>query len=347
MALLRVIGFDLYTNFAEFDASPDIDVVTTGNMSLNATGGRFGGQCLEVDRVDRPFGVDLSTTQVNLLTQFAVQYLPRDNVGSRNPIWRVVRDTQPSNTQGGCHALLELRGDGTLILQDSDENDIATVVQALKPGAWHYLQIDITLNATTGACEVILDGVQIMNVTNQDFADAASTATDFISIGSHDLTRFDDVIIMDGTGAVFNALIGDVRVTSLLPDGDGVIAAWANLVGPSNFQDVDDALGAPDDDTTFISSSTLDQINRVTLGDVPGTPDTVHAVAGNVRARNDGANNVAIDILSNVSTAQGADKTLTAGYIWHQSVFEIDPDGGGTAWDEAAVNALELGVLRR
>lgn len=346
MALLRVIGFDLYTNFAEFDASPDIDVVNTGDMSLNATGGRFGGQCLETSRVDRPFGINLATTQVNLLTQFAMRFEPRDNSGSRNPIWRVVRNTQASNTQTGCHALLEMRGDGTLILQNSAETDIATVVQAIKPGAWHYLQIDITLNATTGACTVILDGVTIINVTNQNFSDAASTATDFISIGSHDFTRFDDIIVMDGTGAVFNALIGDVEITSLIPDGDGAVAAWAVTGAAANWQAVDDPLGAPDEDTTFISSAVLNQINRATLANVSGTPTTLHAVAGNVRARNDGANNVAIDILSVATASQGADKTLTASYIWHQSIFEADPNGP-TTWTTATVNALELGVLRR
>jgi hypothetical protein len=222
---------------------------------------------------------------------------------------------------------------------------LATSANGIFPlNAWNYVELKATINNSTGAFEVRLNGVPVpgLTLTGQDTQNTANAFTNRYSL---DGTSFhDDHYLADTTGsAPGNDFLGDIRVETLYPNAAGDDTDYTPSAG-SNFQNVDDA-GTADGDTTYNQSTTpgdQDLFNLQSLATVSGI---VYAVQPLVIARktDSGAREIATVIKSGATEDVGPTHTLSTSYVQYDGeIHALNPDTGN-GFTIAEVAALQAG----
>lgn len=119
---------------------------------------------------------------------------------------------------------IELLPTGALkVVSEGGATLTTTAANTVVPGSWHSMQVRWKKSATVGVVQILLDNVEIVNLTAQDTA-----ATDIAQLrwraqgNVAGLGQFwiDDLDVCDNTGTRNNALLGDVRVATLYPRAD-------------------------------------------------------------------------------------------------------------------------------
>lgn len=226
--------------------------------------------------------------------------------------------------------------------------DVAPYWAKIGIDSWHTIEVKVSHNNTTGTLDVLLDGVNILSGTSLDTLYSTSGPIGgirfFHSMINAELEWF---YICDGSGSSFNDFLGDFRWEEEVVTADGTTANWTPLSG-ANYTNLDEAKGSYDDDTTYISSSTTDQDNYVTMNAITLTSmNSVLFVKHNALARTDGTDSIAMLTLSSATTDQDADYALATSYEWVVQYEEVDPNTS-SAWASAsAINAAEWGVRFR
>ena len=212
----------------------------------------------------------------------------------------------------------------------------------LSGATWQHLEINATIDDSVGAADVYLDGALVISVSGVDTKNTAVAGARTIRFdgpaNANGYFYADDVIISDTF-----AQIGPAIIQTLYPTGAGATTQWTPLAG-ANYAAVDETTG--DGDTTYVSTSTLNNIDTYAFGNLAANSGAVLAVAVNVVGRTDGGGAPQITpVLRPGSTDRlGTGVIQTAAYANSQSIWETNPDGG--SWTEAAVNASEAGIKK-
>ena len=221
---------------------------------------------------------------------------------------------------------------------------------ALQGGVWAYLEVKMKCDESTGTCIVRKDGIEILNLTGLDTLFSSAVLTR-VGLGCYNgnLNAFDDLVVMDTTGARNNAFLGDVTIGCLYPDADGNSHAWVLSTGtPDNNEDylcIDEAL--VNDDTDYISTNVLNAKSTFSMEDVAaGANIKAIQIVSAVRKGAEGPGKIKHVVRSNSTdydlTEQGIGGTS---YAFLRSIVEVDP-ATSAAWDEAGFNAVEIGVKK-
>ena len=348
MALLAMDGLDVYDDKAAVLAAGwAITAEDTGsNFTYEATGGRFGGGALKgvLDingwEMTIPGGIAESAT---VIIQFAYFFLTND--GNEEIIFLI-------ETAGSPAMRLAMNNDQSLDLKNRAGADVATSAAAvMTANTLHYFEIKCT-NSISAACIINLNGVEIFNVTGQDFRTGSNNYTHVRFSGVDAATadwRIDDPIIMDTTGSFNNDFIGDVQIETLNVDADGGVVAWTRNAGANDWEAIDEAIQASDGDTTYVSSNTATPEGRYGFANMTASPSTVPVLQVRSLAKIASADSTTYrDLInSNANEAVGGTITPTTGYVWDidqgLSLFDSNPDGV-VAWTESAINALQAGT---
>lgn len=209
----------------------------------------------------------------------------------------------------------------------------------------------VTLHDTTGAVEVWVNGVQVLNLTNVDTKNAGTKAVlDSFSLecGGPDL-YLADVWLMNGAGSVNNGIpsVKDFRVEYLAPSGNGTTSQGTGSDGNStdNYALVDETTP---DTADYVGITTDGNKDTYAMGNLASTAGSVlgtQAVA--LAAKSDaGAKSVALVSRSSGGTeADSADKSLLTTYAYKLAIRETDPTGASYTIGE--VNAEEFGFKAR
>lgn len=242
--------------------------------------------------------------------------------------------------------------DGTIRVRRGGGGTIlGTSTAAFSQTTMRHMEVRAVINDTTGSIQIRVLGQIILDLTNVDTQNQASSDITIIGFGS-DLANaltgttgnkdlyLDDVIIWDTSGTKHNSWHGDRRIYVLLPNAAGDSSQFTPTSG-ANYTNVDDA--APDGDTTVVASGTVGHIDLYGFADLPTTALAIGAVTVNHWARKDDAGDraIAAKIKLSGTTATGADKALTSGFVNVQTHFSVDP--AGADWTRPNVNALQAG----
>lgn len=249
------------------------------------------------------------------------------------------------------HFELHIDTSNRLVLRHASV-DRQTSARSLANGVWYYIEIKFLIDDAVGTVEIFV------NNSKGGWIDYGPADTrDSGVAGECDQIRFngynsgvggpfyfDDLYFLDLTGsAPGNERLGDCQVETLNPSGAGAEAQWTPDAG-SNFQMVDEA--TPDGDTTFNSSSVVDDDDRFAMDNLVNVPSTVFAVQVNGRFRNENAGNrdVRLKAHDGVTEAVGIDfqPSFSANYTTEYSMFEDHPTDANP-WSVAEVNAMEAG----
>jgi len=218
---------------------------------------------------------------------------------------------------------------------------------------WYYIEIQATIDNVAGAVEVrVTDaGVEttVINVAGVDtqgtthaYVSAFSLGGDGVQAGTY-VQRFDDLYVLDGTGAQCNDFLGDTRICCLAPEGVGTHADWTPSAG-ANWQCVDEI--PPTDDTDYNETLTPTDRDSFEMEDLPpAAAGVVHAVCAVMDYRKDdaGTRTLQPSVRTGGADHDGDGHNSPDDYAFHTMyAWEVNPDTAA-AWVAAEVNALEAG----
>jgi hypothetical protein len=254
-------------------------------------------------------------------------------------------------------ASLHLNIDGTLQVCNGQVTVVTggQSVSTLSINTWYYIEFKVTIADSIGAgtCKVRVNGVDWITVaTGQDLKAGTNAFANAIGIGPFASGSsgwstnidFDDLYIADGVaGAVSgdNDFLGDVRVESLFPTGAGTTTNWTPDSG-SNYARVNEV--APDT-TSYVASSTVNNIDTYAMGNLSSTPLKIWAVQSGLvcRKMDAGSRSVAPVVRGADGDKIGATISVYDSYFNQQQVYEQNPLTSPADWTETSVNGIEMG----
>jgi hypothetical protein len=216
---------------------------------------------------------------------------------------------------------------------------------------WYYLEMKCVLHDTTGEIKVNVNGVNKLNLTNKDTKNAGTESVySFIRIYSPFTSAyFDDMYIMNGAGSVNNDIVGECRVRTIRPNGNGTTSGMTGSDGNStdNYLLVDETVfstGTAD----YVESSVDNTKDTYAFEDLPESTGTIIGVQYSAYAQKSdaAARSFAFVTRSGGSESDGADTTLSTGFATYTLLLEQNPVTS-TAWTISSVNGAEFGVKVR
>lgn len=366
MALLWYEGFNSFSNEDDMASADGWDFVNASATPTFETGRWGHGSSVIWDSTLDTMIRSFEAAGPTIYASFAMKWkgYPNDtgyNTGS--PLFFSTATTNDRETGIGLFMLLGSQK-CTFVLGSSGNYPYLLVPADLpsfnhwRYHTWHWYDMRIKLSNTVGEVELYIDGEQVISETGLDTqqSGAVPTHVHFFNGGRGDGYVMDDLVIYDDTGSSFNTFpLNEAVIETLRPSANGFQNDFANVTGPSNWQDVDDASGGYSSATNVNSSTTTD-IESYACTNLSTTYPTIHAVAPSICANVKGpvaaGRTFRQRIRSSASDALGADKTLSipgsTNYAFHYKyeAVELDPNGS-VAWTTAAVNAAEYGFELR
>lgn len=231
----------------------------------------------------------------------------------------------------------------------------STVAGITQANVWHHWTVSAVIHDTDGAVKVELNGDTVIDVTGVDTRNGATDVVTSVGAGwfqyaTTNQVRIDDVYLTDTTGpAPYNGSLGDCRVATLRPSGNGEVTTFVGSDGDSidNWAHVDDNATTTD----YVGSATPGARDLYALGNLSADAlGDVYAVQVEMLAAKSDAGEAPGPLLAalrgvtgTVSTAQAAAAAqLSTTYQWHAAPI-VTADPAGDAWTVERVDGLQIG----
>lgn len=254
---------------------------------------------------------------------------------------------------------VKLNNDLTLsIFRTSHSTILATSTATLTAGQWSQIEFKwkIADSISAGDVELRVNGVAVITLAGgtdtQGTANASATGFGLsgnvptITSGGASTYAYDDFFWFDLTGSTNNGFVGEVRIITLRPDGNGNYSQMTGSDGNSvnNYQLVDD-VGTPNADTDYVESSVATTVDTYTHSDLPASVNTVYAVeVDHVVKKTDTATRK-INTTFRISSTDydgAARQDLTSAYTTQFTLYDTSP-ATTTAWTATELNGAECG----
>ena len=208
---------------------------------------------------------------------------------------------------------------------------------------WYWLELKVKCNTTTGTYELRIGETNIASDTGVNTKAGSNDFHDKVLFGnsSGDFYRIDDLYICDASGSDNNDFLGNVKVTSLRPDGAGNTTEFTPSAG-ANYAAVDEQL--IDEDSTYVESLTSTNKDTYTYDNI--TASNIKGVEIITCCRESDGSSFS---LINVTRSGGADYDSssqaigTTDYVFRSDVIEQDPNTSA-AWTDTNLNLAEFGI---
>ncbi|HMU15804.1 MAG TPA: hypothetical protein PKC95_00035 [Thauera aminoaromatica] len=344
MTMIFCDSFDHYTSDADILRKWDY-YLAASQVSIQASGGRRGGGCLRVSNTSNTYAVvkqvpAASTYIVGTAIKFANLTGTEYVIGFR---------------EGTVdHVTIRPNPDGSLRVYRGSTQILSSAGGLIGTGNWYYLEILATISDTVGVVTVKLDGTTIITATGSPAAldtrnGGTSGVIDNIAVGSASAndTDFDDLVILNTSGSRNNSFLGDVRIDCYRPNGNGASSQFDGSDGNStdNYLLVDDT--APDDDTTYVESATVNDVDSYTFGNMSHTPATIKAVQLVALCTKADAGSRSMKLVTRRSGTDylSSEMAAPASYRFVRDIRETDPAAASpNDWTKTNVDAAEFGI---
>lgn len=247
----------------------------------------------------------------------------------------------------------------TLELWDlGNSTQIGSDSSALALDTWYRIELKYEYHATTPTLTAYIDGTSFATGL---MVDQANNNPNRMTLGSQTNTTcdifFDDVAVNDSTGSFQNGLPGEGEIIHLRPNAAGDNAQWSTGTG-TTFAEVDEV--TPDDVTTYIGSTTLNNISDFNLDATPAalaSDDTINVVAAGwriadaaapdhgytlrVKASSGGTVEESAEILGPNTTYITNKAAVPRNH--HLTLYDL-PGASTTAWTKADLDTAQIGV---
>lgn len=344
MAVIFVDGFDVYNGLTTSGTSIGADSrwgFLNGTSGLVIAAGRFGGQAAQ--------------SNIYITGYWAAYFTPTDKfvcghsfyqttlalpVATINPYMSFYSDLT-------AMVGLKVNGDGSIsacrltgIASGTILGTSATGV--IKPATWHNIEFACTISDTVGTVDIIVEGVNVLSLTNQDTRNGTPTTINRVVLGGSNgnvntPNRIDDLYITDSL-----TLLGPMRIETLYPSADTAQKQWTPSTGSANYATIDETLMSS---TDFVSANTVGAYDLYDFGNLSSTPSSIAAVTVSALGQKTDAvaRAIALPVKSGSTTSDGANNYLGIGYALSTRILNTDPNTSA-AWTSSAVNALQAGI---
>jgi hypothetical protein len=214
---------------------------------------------------------------------------------------------------------------------------------------WHYIELDATINPTTGAATVWVDGVNWVSVsgtnTRATSNSFAGTVRFYAGQSGQPASQWKDMYALDPSSGLYSAPLGDTDVAVVYPNAAGVNQQWTNTGGASQTASVQDGRSGagtrPDGDTSYISDSVSGHISDFAHDTL--TAGSIFAVIHMTYARSDAGTATFNQVTLSNGTTRSTSQSVGASYSYVSDVMETDPHTAA-AWTLANFNAATFGA---
>jgi hypothetical protein len=341
MTILWADGFDDY----DYDASGDAvlgEYESYGDVGLTvaAGSGRRGGAALRMTTNSDYAHKTLASTYAEIFLAVAIN--PNALGGDLLVLY------SGATAQLGLY----IEADGSIVAKRGSAASGtvlgSTSAGAVPTGSWTQLQLRAVISDSVGVVQIRLNGSTsyALNLSSQDTNNGGGGTVNGVRLkGDTSVTMlFDDFVIWDTTGSIANSWLGDVRVDTLMPNGNGDSSQFTGSDGNStdNYALVD---AASPNGTDYVQSDTVGHQDLYALGNLSHTPASIYGVVATAAALKDdaGAREMTLECKSSSTTSSSAAKTLTTSRARYTHTFETDP-ATSAAWTSSGVNAAQVGV---
>jgi hypothetical protein len=225
-----------------------------------------------------------------------------------------------------------------------------------KTYAWNFFEVKFKASASSSAGDLIVKlnnetiyscgaGLDLLHTSN--VADTSTYAVNFGGVGmsSSLYTYYDDLYICDNNGSVNNTFLGDCRIETLYPNGNGNSSDFmgSDSNQTDNYLLVDEA--THNSDTDYVYDSVVDQVDLYTFGNLTGTIGTIHGIVVEpvLRKTDAGTRTARTIIRQNSTNYESSEIFPSTTYVPYPTIWETDPDTS-SAWTETGVNSAEYGI---
>ncbi|MDD2904242.1 MAG: hypothetical protein PHU44_17580 [Syntrophales bacterium] len=264
--LLHAIGF-------EWGAHEDNIVVSGSSVQFGTSFKRTGARSLRMYNSSADFGgwcrLPLAANLSEFYYQFAYFY-----PGTPTAIRPILKWCKGANVLGGIkfnHTYRRLE-----LWTGNFATKVADGVRVLDPNIWYVVEVYVKIADSGGVIIMRVDMLEDAAFSG-DTKPAADADVDNLVHGSLDGSEsyFDDLIVHDTTGPVNNSWPNGGKVALLLPSADGAALQWTPAPGPGHYSAVDET---PPSGTDYLRSAAPDQVDELSLGDLPPEALAVKAV---------------------------------------------------------------------
>lgn len=334
MAIQLMDGFDNYKNLADVGNTYTVDN-STGDVQYLSSGGRFGGGAIGVEGASDSVSFPVDLPAGDTLILHASIFL----IGSSD-------NEQLFKFLGGSSSLLTIFGAGNVGIFDVfDKNFDNQGTFSAPTDEWIWLELKILFSAS-GFIEIRINGNAVSTITGnfEVSFNPNVTAIQFSSTVTSDTTFIDDLVVLDTSGTELNDFLGDSRIQTQFPNGDGVNTDWTTT-GTSHYTEVNET--SHDGDSTYVESGTVGDRDTYTFPNLGVTPATIFAVqvSGIVRKTNANATSLkAVAVSNSTSGTSATDTDVSTTYSKPLgAIFTKDPNTGSD-WTVSGLDNAEFGV---
>jgi hypothetical protein len=256
---------------------------------------------------------------------------------------------------GTCQCLLAVTPSGALQFYRGTSGGTVAIGSASSPGLIglssapaHGIEVQVTINSSTGSVKCWLDGVQVINSSGLNtqfsanaFANQAQLGGASGSIGSSDQGFYCDYFrVWDGSGSSQNAALGtDRQPITKLPSGTGSNTNWSPTGFSHNYQCVSVVPPSGSDYVSASGTNVIDDYATPSAG-LAQAPSMV--VAQSYYQKTDGATRTYTNgVLSSGVSGVGSTFTANSGLTWVQNCIVTDP-ATGVAWTAGGADAAHF-----
>lgn len=311
-----------------------------GTIAVVPGTGRFGGNGLRIDPLSiSAFVSKTLDAQTTWIIGFSLN--PPGLPATTAVLLQLV------DGSNGVQVDLRVNPDGTLSVTRNGAAVVGgTSTIPIRVSTSNFIEFKVTIASSISAntCQVCINGGTVLTVaTGQNLQNTTNaTANTIVVAGPYIGSIFCDFYICDGAGSANNTILGDCRVATLFPNGPGASTQFSVTGAATNWQAVSDA--APDNDSTYVSSNTPNQIDLYTLQNLTLT-GTIKGVQTVLDARKDDAGTRTLAAVVQLASTNyvGATVSLALGYQLQLEIRETNPNTG-VAWLVSDINApMQLG----
>lgn len=353
MAILFTDGFDWASSISDlitYGKWLDRSGFGTGSTSSNVRFSSGSGAYIESNNAGnylrRAIGQNLSAGVIGIALR--VNF----NAGGYKSNIITLQDTT-SNPQLG----LLLNNDLTVsIFRGSHANILGTTTATLTTAAWTFIEFKWKIANSIASGDVVLKfnetSVLDLAATTDTQETANAYATHYIIRGNSPTVTspinvqwyLDDHYLIDLTGSINNDFLGNIRVLTISPSGNGNSSDFTGSDGNStdNYALVDDSGTSTAD---YVESGTVGHKDTYAHADTLATTTLIKGVSYNIIAvKTDTDPRVVCPVVRHSGTDYDGDNiTLTETYSNHQQVLETNP-GTSSDWTKSDVDSAEFGT---
>lgn len=207
------------------------------------------------------------------------------------------------------------------------------------PEQWLYIELQVTINNSTGSYECRVRGVPVCSDTGVDTSANSNNYANIIRFG---LTTgyIDDIYVLDGTSPGLDDFLGEMKVDKGMPTSDYSVD-WSRSGGANNYSNVDEV---PISEADYVYSKTTDDVDLFGVAPV-GSPnimgaqltvDTMLSIPGGKELI------LVCDSAGNQQTESHQIGVVDES-VAQTLVTDIDPNTSA-AWTQTNINAARWGV---